>query len=135
KKIATVKYGEDTIKLRGDGENYVGLLHTPLGELLIGKVGKVPKSSAPIVFAPIVTFAYSDNTIRAGIYNHIRHLRNEILSSTWYNRHSNKERYWIEWTRNGRVIHQSSNSKWCWKACSVTPRKKTCAKNLVSQAR
>ena len=78
KKIATVKYGEDTIKLRGDGENYVGLLHTPLGELLIGKVGKVPKSSAPIVFAPIVTFAYSDNTIRAGIYNHIRHLRNEI---------------------------------------------------------
>lgn len=30
KKIATVKYGEDTIKLQGDGVNYVGLLHTPL---------------------------------------------------------------------------------------------------------
>lgn len=78
KKIATVKYEEDTIKLRGDGENYVGLLHTPLGELLIGKVGKIPKSSAPILFAPVVTFTYSDNTIRTSIYNHIRHLRNEI---------------------------------------------------------
>src|SRR5438105_15343290 len=56
-------------------------------------------------------------------------------SSTCYNRHSNKERYWIEWTTNARVIRQSSNSKWCWKACSVTPRKKKCVKNLVSQAR
>jgi len=47
KKITTVKYGEDTIKLRGDGVNYVGLLHTPIGELLLGKVGKIPKSNAP----------------------------------------------------------------------------------------
>ncbi len=82
KKIATVKYGEDIIKLRGDGVNYVGLLHTPLGELLIGKVGKISKSNAPILFAPVVTFAYSDNTIRTSIYNHIRQLRNEIHVAT-----------------------------------------------------
>jgi len=33
----------------------------------------------------------------------------DMMSSTCYNQHSNKERYWIEWTANGRVIHQSSN--------------------------
>ena len=46
KKIAVLRYEGDTIRLNGDGINYHGLLHTPLGSILEGKVAKVnPKDN------------------------------------------------------------------------------------------
>ncbi len=78
KKIAIVKYEGDTIKLRGDGVHYVGLLHTPLGALLEGKVGKSAKSNASLLLSPVVTFAYDDKSIRSSIYNYTRLVRNGV---------------------------------------------------------
>ncbi len=47
--------------------------------------------------------------------------------------HSNKERYWITWTANGRVIRQSTNSRWCWKAWQRdTTQEEVCKKFGVS---
>lgn len=80
KKIAVLRYECDTVKLHGDGINYLGLLHTTLGPLLEGKVAKVnPRdTSIPILNAPVVTFTYRRSNIRETIYDRVRILRNEI---------------------------------------------------------
>ena len=58
KKVAVIKAKNDLIKLLGDGVAYLGLVHTPLGGLLEGKVAKSnPRNnSIPTLLAPIVTF-------------------------------------------------------------------------------
>lgn len=80
KMIALIKYETDNIRLRGDGINYIGLLHTNLGGLLEGKVSKINlrNGKIPVLSAPIVTFTYNESNIRETIYNHTRKLRNEV---------------------------------------------------------
>ncbi len=80
KKTATLRYATDPIRLSGDGVHYLGLLHTPLGGLLTGRVAKVnPRDgSIPPLLAPIVTFTYAESNVRETVYNHTRNLRNEV---------------------------------------------------------
>lgn len=80
KKIAVIKYGKEPIKLRGDDVRYIGLLNTPLGSLLEGRVGKVNAhiGAIPPLYAPVVTFSYSGEGVRNSVYDQVRHLRNEI---------------------------------------------------------
>jgi len=80
KKIAVIRYGSDRLRLHGDGVNYIGLLHTPLGGLLEGKVAKVNKYDKSVgdLHAPLVTFTYAESNVRETVYNHVRNLRNKI---------------------------------------------------------
>jgi len=77
KKIALIKYSDQTVILYGDGLNYAGYLKTTLGKLLAGKVEKL-KRNAPDLSAPIVSFSYSGVTISELIYNEARELRNDV---------------------------------------------------------
>lgn len=87
KKIAVLKYKGDTVRLYGDGTQYIGILDTSLGKLLEGEVGKHRGSRAPKLYAPIVSFTYAKDNVREGIYEKVRGIRNEVhispLRSIW----------------------------------------------------
>lgn len=80
KKIAEVKFGQDSILFKGDGVDYLGFVKTTLGKLLQGEVAKVnPKDTRiPKLVQPIVAFSYSSPLIKDKVYNYIRLLRNEV---------------------------------------------------------
>jgi len=79
--IAELKYSKnEPVKFYGDSVNYLGLISTTMGNLLLGKVAKVSptNNSVPQIYAPIVTFSYSLTTIEDNIYENVRKLRNEV---------------------------------------------------------
>ena len=80
KKIAVVRYGVDSVEFRGDGTNYLGLLHTTMGNLLSGRVEKAnPRDrTLPNLHAPVVSFSYGEDNIRDSVYNRTRLLRNQV---------------------------------------------------------
>lgn len=101
KKIAVVRYETDPVRLRGDGTNYAGLLHTTLGKLLQGTVSKInPRdTSVPPLHAPVVTFSYAGTGMPETIHNRMRGLRNEI--------HTTPERSLLDLMRLFRIASAS----------------------------